>query len=815
MTTLPHDDPAARHPHPRLATPFPIRLLGGAVALTVCLLLAMGWSAYDSYRTVVIAEVRDLRLTELQGSIVHLDEVLTMSARMAATTGNPQWEQRYRRFESALEEAVTETARLTMQSASADATRQTQEANRKLLELENRAFALVRAGRAAEAEQLLSSDTYEGLKKIYAAGMAALIQDVKAGLAASQRDMSQQAALSGVVALVATGMLVLTWLKVLGRLRRWRAALGQALAGVRDSEDHFRFLDKLAEATRTLTDPGQIMTVMCRMLGQHLGASRCAYADAKKEGDPFVFLHDYTDGCESLVGRPPPALAVAEGAARLRSGQTVVVRDADTEYPASQTQVMSTALGVKAIIVCPLTREGNLRALMAVHQTTPRNWTPGEVAIIQDVVEKCWATIERGTAQETLRLSEKRSRSIIDSAQDAFVSIDSEGVIREWNHQAEAVFGWPRGEVIGTFLHEKIIPHEHREAHLRGIRHLQATGTGPVLNKPIELTALRRNGEQFPVEMTIWALSMGAETTYNAFLRDLTERKRAQAELEDVQKTVDASRQAGMAEIATNVLHNVGNILNSVNVSATLVSGTLRTSRARGLSQAVQMLDEHAANLGDFLTLDPKGKLLPGYLAGVAQALAQEQQQMSTELAHLTDSIDHIKGVVATQQSYAGGVNLVEPLQICDVAEDALRMNCGALERHGVTVVKQFSQVPVVRLDRVRVLQILVNLISNAGNAMENVPAQHSRITLSVDAIGSRGLRVSVRDEGEGIPVENLTRIFAHGFTTRKKGHGFGLHSCALAARQMGGTLTAHSDGPGRGATFTLELPTAGNGAPQ
>ncbi|HEY3048397.1 MAG TPA: DAHL domain-containing protein [Polaromonas sp.] len=270
---------------------------------------------------------------------------------------------------------------------------------------------------------------------------------------------------------------------------------------------------------------------------------------------------------------------------------------------------------------------------------------------------------------------------------------------------------------------------------------------------------------------------------------------------------VATARQAGMAEMATNVLHNVGNILNGVNVSADVVSSTLRTSRAQGLTRAVQLMEEHAADLGNFLTRDNKGKLLPGYLSGIAQALAQEQQGMIEELGHLTRSIDHIKDVVATQQSYAGVSRLVVPVQICDLAEDALRMNGGALARHQVTVVKEFAQVPVVRLDRARVLQILVNLISNAKNAMTSMAGGSHQITLRVDAVAGSSLRVSVTDEGEGIPKENLTRIFAHGFTTRKAGHGFGLHSCALAARQMGGTLTAHSDGPGKGATFTLELP--------
>lgn len=580
----------------------------------------------------------------------------------------------------------------------------------------------------------------------------------------------------------------------------------RAEQALRESEEHFRFLNNVAEATRALADPEQIMAVLAGMLGRQLRASRCAYADVADDSEQFTILHDYTDGCASTVGTYKLSLFGPHAVARLYSGDTLIIRDVDAQLLPDEGADMLNAIGIKAIITCPLTKDGRLRAMMAVHQATPRDWTPGEVAIVQEVVERCWAAIERRTAQEALRLSEERSRSIIESAQDTFISIDAHGRIRDWNRQAESVFGWPRSEVIGRFLHETIIPQEHREAHLRGIRQ--------VLNKLIELTALRSNGEEFPVEMTIWALPLGAEVTYNAFVRDITERKRAQAELESIHKQlVDASRQAGAAEIATNVLHNVGNILNSVNVSADVVSSTLRTSRAQGLTQAVQLMNEHAGTLGDFLTLDPKGRLLPGYLAGIAQALGQEQQRMSAELAHLTQSIDHIKDVVATQQSYAGGVNLVEPVQICDLAEDALRMNFSALSRRGVTVVKQFAQVPVLRLDRARVLQILVNLISNASNAMENTPAQAQQITLRVDVIGDRGLRVSVQDEGEGIPAQNLTRIFAHGFTTRKAGHGFGLHSCALAARQMGGTLTVHSDGPGKGAVFTLELPVDGRRA--
>ncbi|MFZ2853015.1 MAG: hypothetical protein WAZ34_02755, partial [Rhodocyclaceae bacterium] len=179
------------------------------------------------------------------------------------------------------------------------------------------------------------------------------------------------------------------------------------------------------------------------------------------------------------------------------------------------------------------------------------------------------------------------------------------------------------------------------------------------------------------------------------------------AELQEAQsQLVATARQAGMAEIATNVLHNVGNVLNSVSVSVGVVSGQVRASRAAGLSLAVQMLNEHAADLGDFLTRDEKGKRLPGYLNKLTEALAAEQEGIIAELGQLGKSVEHIKDIVATQQSYAGASRLVEPVQIRDLVDDALRMNAGALMRHDVTVIKGCAEVPLLPLDRHRILQI-------------------------------------------------------------------------------------------------------------
>ena len=273
---------------------------------------------------------------------------------------------------------------------------------------------------------------------------------------------------------------------------------------------------------------------------------------------------------------------------------------------------------------------------------------------------------------------------------------------------------------------------------------------------------------------------------------------------------VTTARQAGMAEIANNVLHNVGNVLNSVNVSAALIGSKLRDSKSAGLAKAVNLMNEHAADLGTYITLDERGKALPGYLNKLVAALAQEKQGIGEEFDSLTKSIDHIKEIVATQQSYSGVTSVIEPVQVKDLLEDALRMNIGSIAHHQISIVKEFAEVPPVLLDKHLMLQILINLIGNAKHAITAGGQQPSQIKLKVDIAQSTDtprLRIHVEDNGEGIAPENLTRLFAHGFTTRKNGHGFGLHSCALAVKEMKGSITAFSDGLGRGAAFVVELP--------
>jgi PAS domain S-box-containing protein len=319
----------------------------------------------------------------------------------------------------------------------------------------------------------------------------------------------------------------------------------------------------------------------------------------------------------------------------------------------------------------------------------------------------------------------------------------------------------------------------------------------------------RKDGQEFTLEWQITPIrSAGGETThFVAIQRDITARKRGQVELEHIHKQlVEASRRGGMAEIATNVLHNVGNVLNSVNISTGLLVESVKNSRVSGLARVVALLQEHAHDLDSFLTHDSAGKHVPAHLAQLSEHLMADQETILGELDSLRRNVEHIKEIVAMQQNYAmvGGVK--EMVNVVHLVEDSMRMNADTLSRHGVAVIRDFESVAPINVEKHKILQILVNLLRNAKHACQESERADRRLTVRV-ANGEGRVKISVTDNGVGISTENLTRIFNHGFTTRVGGHGFGLHSSALAAHEMGGSLTVHSDGPCQGATFTLELP--------
>ncbi len=352
--------------------------------------------------------------------------------------------------------------------------------------------------------------------------------------------------------------------------------------------------------------------------------------------------------------------------------------------------------------------------------------------------------------------------------------------------------------------------------------HLHPDDVGEATDRRRRLIALRQPYQLEYRMMTadgrvVWIRESGdvrTEDSRPAVVRglflDVTGQKLAAAEVERLHsQLVEASRQAGMAEVATGVLHNVGNVLNSVNVSADLILDRLGESKVMSLPKVAGLLEENAADLAGFLTRDPRGRRLTEYLGALSRHLGDERLFVLREVTTLRKHIDHIKEVVAMQQSYARRCGVIESVSPLRLVEDALELNAGGLSRHGVRVNREFDEVPDIAVEKHKVLQILVNLIRNAILALDEGNPPHKRLRIRSTRTDAGLVRIEVIDNGIGISPENLTRIFQHGFTTRKDGHGFGLHSGALAARELGGSLTAHSDGPGLGATFVLDLPSS------
>jgi signal transduction histidine kinase len=305
---------------------------------------------------------------------------------------------------------------------------------------------------------------------------------------------------------------------------------------------------------------------------------------------------------------------------------------------------------------------------------------------------------------------------------------------------------------------------------------------------------------------------------FEALMEKLAESRRA---------LVKAARAAGMSEIATGVLHNVGNVLNSVNVSVTMVADKAKSAGLRDLKLALQAVQDSSGDLETFLASDPRGAHLYPLLHTLAGELEREHEVIAREAASVSEGIEHIKALIQSQQSRAGRAGVLEVLTLKDEIEAALRLVGDSIDGRPIEIAREYDDMPPFAADRHRLKEILVNLIQNARQAMQperagdreaaratggdapksSAARSSPRLTLRLKSSADGRVHIEVEDNGVGIPRENLSRIFTHGFTTKASGHGFGLHASANAATEMGATLSARSDGPGTGATFHLDLP--------
>lgn len=428
---------------------------------------------------------------------------------------------------------------------------------------------------------------------------------------------------------------------------------------------------------------------------------------------------------------------------------------------------------------------------------------------------------ERKRSEEMFAATLAWQKAITDYAGNAIIATAVDGTVLTFNPTAERMLGYRAEEVVGhatpALWHDADEVRTAAKNLSEELGELIEPGIVTFVVKAIrsgfderEWTFVRKDKTRFPVSLMVTVLRnpAGNITGYLGLVQDITARKQAEQEMANVSKQLlESSRQAGMAEVATSVLHNVGNVLNSVNISAGLVATQIRKTPTADFDRLITLLREQGPNLGEFFSQDPRGSKVVDFLASLAATLTRQQETQLREVTLLQKNIEHIKNIVSRQQSYAKVSGHSEMFSAVELIEDALRLNVHSLQQHEIELRREIPlDLPLVCIDKQKVLQILVNLLRNASHACEATDRDDKCITVRASCKDDY-VMVVVSDNGIGIAAENFASIFNHGFTTKADGHGFGLHSGANAAKDMGGRLSFHSDGVGRGAAFTLELP--------
>ena len=421
--------------------------------------------------------------------------------------------------------------------------------------------------------------------------------------------------------------------------------------------------------------------------------------------------------------------------------------------------------------------------------------------LLNAVAEWLGSIAERKKAEEKLQLF----RNLIERSNDCIFAVEPKwGRFLDVNNRACDSLGYTRKELLNMMTIKDIevsIPDDSswqkQMEKLKDEKDIVKQGRYK-----------RKDGSMFFVETSLKLVTQEKQDYIIAIARDITERKRSEAKLKTAQeKLLETAREVGMAEVATGVLHNVGNVLNSVSVTAESIQKRVRNSKISYLSDVVGLFQEHENELGKFMANEERGKKIPAFLANLSRELIDEQERCLEALEELTKHVQHVGDIIQLQQSHSKTKGLIEPTSIKEIVEDTLKINAEMITRNNVDIRREIPNLQILLLDRHKVLQILTNLISNAIYALSKSDRNDKILKIQVNEQKNGSLRIDVCDNGIGIPEENLTRIFEHGFTTKKKGHGFGLHSTALSANELNGSIKAHSDGPGKGAVFTVELP--------
>jgi PAS domain S-box-containing protein len=414
---------------------------------------------------------------------------------------------------------------------------------------------------------------------------------------------------------------------------------------------------------------------------------------------------------------------------------------------------------------------------------------------------------------EELEQNETKIRAILDNIGEGIIVLDENGTIESLNPAAEAIFDMEEDDAIG--LNSALLVSNADINNASASDQYDDTINGAFKcsdsQQPIEYEGVRSDGSTFPLELVVSAMNIGDKHLRVCIMRDVTARKETEATLADAQgQLVDAAHKSGMAEMATGVLHNIGNILNSVNLAGEEIYRVAGNSKISGLLKANDMLQQHENDMGEFLSQDARGKKLPEYFIKMGKVLNTEISNIRDESKELIAKTTMMKEVISTQQAYAKSGFHSEQLNLQELVEDALKIQESSLKKWGVKLNTHFADIPICTGQKSKLLQVITNLIKNAKEAM-NDNDQFNRpkeLNIETGMFNDSAIYLKIQDNGCGIDKEQLAKIFNHGFTTKESGHGFGLHSSANAMTEMKGSLKVDSEGVQKGACFTVTIPT-------
>lgn len=430
-----------------------------------------------------------------------------------------------------------------------------------------------------------------------------------------------------------------------------------------------------------------------------------------------------------------------------------------------------------------------------------------------DELNKANLELENRVQARTAELehSESKTRAVLDNIGEGILVLNERGSIESMNPAAEVIFDMKEVKAIG--LHgAQLVTHndaddiaelDDYDDETDGVFKTSAN------RQPIEYQGVRANGDTFPLEIVVSSMSVGDKRLRVCILRDVTVRKETETQL------ADAAHKSGMAEMATGVLHNIGNILNSVNLSGETVLKISTSSKISGLLKATEMMQEQK-NISDFLANDSRGQKLPAYIIKMGKVLNDEITEITKESRELIQKTTMMKEVISTQQSYAkSGFQSkqldCENLHLAELVEDALKIQEASLNKYGVVLEKNYADIPKCNGHKSKLLQVITNLVKNAKEAMEGNDRENKpkEMIIETGMLNDEAIYLTIKDNGCGISEEQLKKMFTHGFTTKETGHGFGLHSCVKAMTEMKGSLKVDSEGVEKGATFTVTIPVS------